>query len=145
MRLVLATRTFCNNISKPVCIFSWAGLIWVTLRWRHNGRDSVSIHQPHDFLLKRLFSRRSKKTSKLSVTGLCVENSLGTGEFPTQMASYAENASIWWRHHVLSVLTRWRHLKCPEKSREIKQHFPSSVDKLATMTSLNSRHKQNYF
>ena len=22
-----------------------------------------------------------------------------TGEFPTQMASYAENVSIWWRHH----------------------------------------------
>ena len=24
----------------------------------------------------------------------------GTGEFPTQMASNAENVSIWWRHHV---------------------------------------------
>ena len=24
----------------------------------------------------------------------------GTGEFPAQMASYAENVSIWWRHHV---------------------------------------------
>ena len=23
-----------------------------------------------------------------------------TGEFPTQMASNAENVSIWWRHHV---------------------------------------------
>ena len=23
----------------------------------------------------------------------------GTGEFPAQMASYAENVSIWWRHH----------------------------------------------
>ena len=23
----------------------------------------------------------------------------GTGEFPTQMASNAENVSIWWRHH----------------------------------------------
>ena len=26
----------------------------------------------------------------------------GTGEFPAQMASYAENASIWWRHHACS-------------------------------------------
>ena len=25
----------------------------------------------------------------------------GTGEFPAQRASYAENVSIWWRHHVL--------------------------------------------
>ena len=23
----------------------------------------------------------------------------GTGEFPAQMASNAENYSIWWRHH----------------------------------------------
>ena len=49
-----------------------------TLRWRHNGRDSVSNHQPHDCLLNRLFRRRTKKPSKLSVTGLCVGNSLGT-------------------------------------------------------------------
>ena len=40
-----------------------------------------------------------KKSSKLRVTGLCVGNSPGTGEFPAQMASYAENVSIWWRHH----------------------------------------------
>ena len=25
--------------------------------------------------------------------------SAGTGEFPAQMASNAENNSIWWRHH----------------------------------------------
>ena len=42
---------------------------------------------------------RSKKTSKLRVAGLCVGNLPGTGEFPAQMASNAENVSIWWRHH----------------------------------------------
>ena len=71
-----------------------------TLPWRHNGLDSVSNHQPHHCLLSRLFGRRSKKTSKLRVTGLCAWNSPGTGEFPAQRASYAENVSIWWRHHV---------------------------------------------
>ena len=70
-----------------------------TLRWRHNGCDSVSNHQPHDCLLNRLFRRGSKKTSKRRDTGLCAGNSLGTGEFPAQMASNAENVSIWWRHH----------------------------------------------
>ena len=65
-------------------------------QWRHN---SVSNHQPLDCLLNRLFRRRSKKTSKLRVTGLCAGNSPGTGEFPAQMASYAENVSIWWRYH----------------------------------------------
>ena len=67
-----------------------------TLRWRHNERDSVSNHQPHHCLLNRLFRRRSKQTSKRCVTGLCVGNSPVPGEFPAQMASYAENISIWW-------------------------------------------------
>ena len=40
-----------------------------------------------------------KETSKFRVTGLCAGNSPGTGEFPAQMASNAENVSIWWRHH----------------------------------------------
>ena len=71
------------------------------LQWRHNGHDSVSNHQPRHCLLYRLFERGSKKTSKLRVTGLCEGNSPGTGEFPAQMASNAENVSIWWRHHAL--------------------------------------------
>ena len=79
-----------------------------SLQWRHNGRDSASNHQPHDCLLNRLFRPRSKKTSKLRVTGLCVGNSPGTGEFPAQMASNAENVSIWWHHHV-SPDARWTH------------------------------------
>ena len=40
----------------------------------------------------------AKKTSKLRVTGLCAGNSPG---IPAQMASNAENVSIWWRHHAL--------------------------------------------
>ena len=28
----------------------------------------------------------------------------GTGEFPAQRANYAENVSIWWRHHVFVVM-----------------------------------------
>ena len=47
------------------------------LHWRHNDYDGGSNHQPHGCLLNRLFRRRSKKTSKLRVTGLCVGNSPG--------------------------------------------------------------------
>ena len=72
---------------------------FLSLQWRHNGRDSVSNHQPDHCLLNGLFSHRSKKTSKLRVTGLCAVNSPRTCEFPAQMASNAENVSIWWRHH----------------------------------------------
>ena len=70
------------------------------LRWRHNGHDDISNHQPHHSLLNGLFGHRSNKTSKLRVTDFCAGNSPGCGEFPTQMASNAENVSIWWRHHV---------------------------------------------
>ena len=64
------------------------------LRWRRNGRDGVSNHQPHDCLLNRLFGCRSKKTSRLRVTGLCAGNSPVTGEFLAQKASNVENVSI---------------------------------------------------
>ena len=49
-------------------------------------------------LLNRSFRCRSKKTSKLRVTG-CVRGV--TGEFPAQMARNAENVSIRWRHHTV--------------------------------------------
>ena len=88
-----------NSLSRTiveVCNAPWA------LQWRYNGRDGASNHQPHDGLLKRLF--RSKKTSKLRVTGLCVGNSLVTGEFPIQMASNAENVPILLRHHAYFLM-----------------------------------------
>ena len=75
------------------------------LLWRYNGRDGVSNHQPRDCLLNRLFRLRSKKTSTLRVTGLCAGNSPVTGEFPAQMASNAENVSIWWRHYAIRYTT----------------------------------------
>ena len=46
-----------------------------TLYWRHSDHGGVSNHQPHGCLLNRLFRRRSKKTSKLRVAGLCAGNS----------------------------------------------------------------------
>ena len=73
-----------------------------SLQWRHNECNGVSNHRRLDCLLNRLFRRRTKKTSKLRVAGLCVGNSPVTGEFPSPRASNAENVSIWWRHHVIS-------------------------------------------
>ena len=55
------------------------------------------------------FRRRSKKTPKHRVTGLCVGNSQVTGELPAKMASNAENVSIWWRHHEHSVSWGGKH------------------------------------
>ena len=74
----------------------------------YDARAGVSNHQPHECLLNRLFRRRSKKTLKLRPTDLCAGNSPVTGEFPAQMASNAENISIWWRHHShTGGIARW--------------------------------------
>ena len=88
----------CTRTVPLLGSIAWPS-IFTALLWRHNGHDGVSNHQPCDYLLNRLFRRRSKKTSKLRVTGLCAGNSPVTGEFPAQMTSYAENVSTWWRHH----------------------------------------------
>ena len=48
----------------------------------------------------------------------------GTGEFPAQMASNAENVSIWWRHHVL------RRLAYPSRHMDLWQmcgRHPSEI------------------
>ena len=75
-----------------------------TLQWRQNGCDGVLNHQRLDCLFNRLFRRRSKKTSKFRVTGLCEGNSPVTSEFPSQRARDAENVAIWWRHHDIYII-----------------------------------------
>ena len=63
----------------------------LSLQWRHNERDGVSNHQPHDCLLKAQIKENIKAHRPLWGEF--------TGEFPTQRSSNAENVSIWWRHH----------------------------------------------
>ena len=69
-----------NAFENIVC--KMAPTLSQPLHWRHNERDGVSNRQPHDCLFNCLFRRRSKKTSKLRVTGLCKGNSPVTGELP---------------------------------------------------------------
>ena len=61
----------------------WQKMNQISLQWRHNDHDGISNHHPHGCLLT-----------------LCGEFT-GTGEFPAQRASHAENVSIWWRHQIL--------------------------------------------
>ena len=76
-------------------------IYFISLQWHHNDRDGVSNHRRLDCLLSRLFRIRSRKTSKLLVTGLWEGNPPVTVGFPSQRASNAKNCSIWWRHHVI--------------------------------------------
>ena len=76
------------------------GDIWhsTALRWRHNERDGVSNHQPHD-CFQPFMQTQIKENIKAPGPCPCEGNSPVTSEFPAQMASNAENVSIWWRHH----------------------------------------------
>ena len=72
------------------------------LRLRHNGPDCVSNHQPQQCLLNRSFRCRSKKTSKLRVTGLCAGNSPGPVNSPhkwpvtRKMFPFDDVIMTWW-------------------------------------------------
>ena len=95
LRSVLWSCDFHCNLYYLACL-----LPELPLQWRQNGHDGLSNHQPHHCLLSPFIQAWSKKISKLCVTGLCAV----TGEFPAQVASNAENVSIWWRHHVNCIL-----------------------------------------
>ena len=84
-----------------------------SLQWRNNERNGVSKHRRFDCLLNRLFRHRSKKISKLRVTGLREGNPTVTDGFPSQRASNEENVSSWWRHHhMLYFSPYFIHIHC---------------------------------
>ena len=80
--IYIQEKAFENVFCKMAAILSRPQCAECTLHWRHNRRDCVSNHQPYDCLLNRLFRHRSKKTSKLCVTGLCAGNSPGPVNSP---------------------------------------------------------------
>ena len=46
-----------------------------------------------------VYSGVDQRKHQSSASLAFVREFTGTGEFPAQMASNAENVSIWWRHH----------------------------------------------
>ena len=124
-----ASNFYVTSVRQISC--SCSCITMKPLQLRHIKHGSVSYHQPHHCLLNRVFRRRSKKTSKVRVTGFCERNSPVTGEFTLQRASNAENVSFWWRHHAM-MATHYEPL-CAEKfytqmnngaERHIKDFLP---------------------
>ena len=96
--------------TTPIC---WiiVNKTYIALHWRHNDHDGVSNHRPHGCLLNRLFRRRSKKTSKLRVTGLCVWGIHRDRWIPRTKGQLRRKCfhlmtSLWYSGW------RWRYLKC---------------------------------
>ena len=73
-----------------------------------------------------VFRRRSKKTSKLRVTGLYEGNSAGIGDFPAQRASNVENLSIWWRHHAY-LLIMYKNSEVFRTRLHFIKHYPMHI------------------
>ena len=88
-----------SQVPKPTPYNIWC--CQNSLQWHHDEHDGISNHWHLHCLLNCWITRRSKKTSKLRVTGFCARNSSVTGEFPAQKASNAENVSIWWSQQVI--------------------------------------------
>ena len=111
IHLTISFRVASLALGYDSPMWKWSKPGW--LSWRNNEHDGVSNHWRLDCLLSRLFRHGSKKTSKLSATGLCAGNSPGTGEFPTEKANNAEAISIssasWgsFTWHILTAVHLW--------------------------------------
>ena len=102
--VVLTQYWCCYYVLGPLGSWWWPCYIWRhnmettsallalcggnPLQWCHNEHDGISNHWHLDCLLNRLFRHRSKKTSKLHVTGLCEGNPPVTDGFPSQRAQW---------------------------------------------------------
>ena len=78
---------------------SYPGTPFSSLRVK-KGRSICSLKSAASRLFTPPFIQAQiKENIKCRVTGLCA----GNGELSAQMASNAENVSIWWRHHVFGM------------------------------------------
>ena len=88
----------------------------IILQWRHNWRDGVSNHQPHNCLLSRLFGRKSKKhqssASLAFVRGIHrgPVNSPHKWAVTRKMFPFDDVIMIWWQitgiKHTFSMYAR---------------------------------------
>ena len=60
--------------------------------------EITSLTIVYSIVYSDAYQRKHQRSASLAFV-------LGTGEFPAQMTSNAENVSIWWRHHALSIKT----------------------------------------
>ena len=69
--VVLIPISKCRCMHHHWKVFECLPVMKFSLQWRHNGRNGVSKHRCLGCLHNRLLRRRSKKTPKIRVTGLC--------------------------------------------------------------------------
>ena len=83
-------------------LFQDVKFTFFTLQGGDHDRDGVLNHRRLDCLLNRLSRRRSKKTSKLCITGLSEENTAVNSGLSAQRTRNAEYVFIQGHHHVFT-------------------------------------------
>ena len=89
----------------------------------YSGVDKKNIKAPRHWPFVRRIHRPPVKAPRY--WPLCGEFSPVAGEFPAQMASNAENVSIWWRHHD-TVLSGCDYISLPQTM--LLYYFCCSID-----------------
>ena len=74
-----------------------------------------SCPQHYDDVIMSVIASQITSLTIVYSTVYSDEDQRGTGEFPAQMASNAENVSIWWRHHEVHKTSL---MICPHWSRQ---------------------------
>ena len=126
IRLYIQQMAFCaskklryevsfHNIEVRSARIQWRSALAAlvcALQSRHNRHDGLANHRRLDCVLNRLFRRRSKKTSKLRVTGLCEGNSPVSGEYPhkgpvTRKIFPFDDAIMISNNHIIGTPVVW--------------------------------------
>ena len=89
----------CEKINKLVWLCHYDDVIMTML-----ASQITSLTVVYSIVYSGVNQRKHQSSASLAF--VCAGNSPGTGEFPAQMASYAENVSIWWRHHVHQLTSK---------------------------------------
>ena len=132
---ILGKKLYPDQVANYVFLLWYPLLKIAALQWRHNRRDGVPNHQPHDCLLNRSFRRKSKKTSKLRVTGLCAPV---TGDkWPVTRNMFpSDDVIVDW---ALSLLVPITYSYSDDKQWQMYPDLGHSIDKHATYCKIWSR------
>ena len=110
-----------------------------TLQWRLHECDGLSNHRRLLCLFNCWFRRRSEKTSKLRVTGLCVGNSPVTGKFRAQKANNVLlfDDVIMKLHQMYHIIELSRYLIFVKYSNDIRPNGQDHLDQWDLVTHIH--------
>ena len=96
IKKLVNSSAILNDICQVFHFSRWHITEGNALQWRQNGHDGVSNHQPRDCLLTVNSSADQRKPQSSAPLAF-------VRGIPGDLANYAENVFIRWRHHELFI------------------------------------------